>query len=269
MRNFYYFSLIFLSVSVFSCKSDTKSETENVKSKASLQLIFNQKVGDDVFVMDEYKYHADAGYDYKIVTLRFFTSEFVLYDTSGNNFQLDTFHYREADEPHAYTAEMVLSDMISPDTYDGISFLHGLDETYNKPISPMDTPSLPNNVNEYRDMYWPWQEQGQFHYMKYEGFYAAGQDTFAFKLHSGPTKGNQNYIKIDKLDFPSTTINAGDTLVVELIMDVDKWVNNDIVYDFKKYGSGIMDNQEAQDILKSNGKSVYSVGKVYVKKNGN
>ena len=114
-------------------------------------------------------------------------------------------------------------------------------------------------------MYWPWQEQGQYHYMKYEGYYVSGQDTFAFKLHSGPTEGNQNYIAIDKLNFQPIEVKSGDTLVIELFMDLDKWVNSDITYDFKKYGSGIMKNQDAQDILKTNGKNVYSVGNAFIK----
>ncbi len=234
------------------------------KETGVLKLVFDQKVKDKDFEFYKFEYKAKAGYPYEIITLRYFNSDFDLYKNDNSVVKLDTFHYREADKAHEYTKEMTLE--IPTGTYNGISFIHGLSDKYNKPIKGTEAHSLPNTVDEYLDMYWPWQEDGQYHYMKYEGAYAKDGDTLSFKLHMGPTNGNKNYITIDKIPFKSTTVNAGDTMVVTLVLDLNEFIENPVIYDFNKFGKGIMKVQEAQDILKKNGKNAYSVKKVEILK---
>ena len=235
------------------------------KETGFLKLVFDQKVKDKDFEFYNFKYKAKAGYPYEIITLRYFTSEYNLYKDDDSVVKLDTFHYREADKAHEYTRNMVVE--IPTGTYNGISFIHGLGDKYNKPIKGTEAHSLPNNVDEYLDMYWPWQDDGQYHYMKYEGNYAKNNgDTLSFKLHTGPTNGNKNFINIDKIPFENTTLNQGDTMEITLVLDLNEFIENPITYDFDKFGKGIMKNQEAQDILKKNGKTAYSVKKVEILK---
>ncbi len=249
--------LIFFSFLYSGCNKQ-KDET------AVLKVIFDHKVKDRNLEFYKFIYKAKAGYPYKIVTLRYFNSDFELYKDDNSILKLDTFHYREADKAHEYTREMILD--IPAGTYNGFSFIHGLGDKYNKPIKGTEKHSLPNTVDEYLDMYWPWQDDGQYHYMKYEGEYIAGNDTLSFKLHMGPTNGNKNYITIDKLPFDDTTVNPGDTMVITLVLDLNEFIENPETYDFNKFGKGIMKNQEAQDILKKNGKNAYSIKKVEILK---
>ena len=209
--------------------------------------------------MNEMIYKSKAGYPYDIKTLRYFLSEFAFYIDTSEALKIDTFHYVEATDNYKSTRTLHLGN-IPAGKYNGLSFIFGLDDTYNRPIGGMDPHSLPNK-NEYLDMYWPWQEDGQYHFMKYEGFYVAGKDTLSFKLHSGPTNGNSNYFKTDKLDFGPIDLKSGDTLNINLMVDIAKWIDGEITYDFDKFGKGIMKNQEAQTILKTNGKSVFSINK--------
>jgi hypothetical protein len=46
---------------------------------------------------------------------------------------------------------------------------------------------------------------------------------------------------------------------LDLVMDMNEWLQNPEIYDFEDFGHGIMGNQEAQQILKENGPSVFSV----------
>ena len=251
--------MFFLFIS--SCKKKGTDETKDVNTSAVIKINIDQKVRDQEFKMNDMIYMSKAGHPYDIKTLRFFLSEFSFYIDTSEALKVDTFHYVEAGDAYIKTKTLIL-DNIPAGIYNGFSFIHGLDETYNRPIGGLDPHSLPNDVNEYLDMYWPWQEDGQYHYMKYEGFYVNGKDTLSFKLHSGPTDGNENFIKLDKLAFDPVDLKAGDTLSIDLVMDMSKWIDGEIIYDFHKYGKGIMKNQEAQDILKANGKTVYSIGKV-------
>lgn len=245
---------------VFSISSCNNAK----KDYGSLKIVFDHKIGDKDFVLGKFIYNSKSGYKYETTTLRYFTSNFKLFKTDKSFIEYDTFHYREVGDKYKYTRELVF-DKFPVGKYNGISFIHGLDSQYNKPIKGNEASSLPNNVDEYNDMYWPWQKDGQYHYMKYEGAYIKGGDTLSFKLHTGPTNGEQNFIEIDKIPFKERNILKGDTLVIHLSMDLNQWIEDPITYDFNKFGKGIMNVQEAQDILKKNGKNVYSVVSVSVK----
>ena len=242
---------VILLCSISSCNNTNKDY-------ASLKIVFDHKIADKDFILGEFNYESKSGYKYKTTTLRYFTSDFKLFKSDNSFVQSDTFHYRELGDKYNYTRELVI-DNFPIGEYNGISFLHGLDLDYNKSIKGTEASSLPNTVDEYNDMYWPWQEDGQYHYMKYEGAYIKENDTLSFKLHTGPTNGEQNFVKIDKISFENKNILKGDTLVIHLSMDLNEWIEGPITYDFNKFGKGIMKVQEAQDILKKNGKSVYSI----------
>lgn len=259
--------IIVIGISIFStaCKNSNNKNTDLNNKTATLKVVFSHKVGDQAFKMNEMIYKSKAGYSYDIRTLRYFLSEFGLYVDTSEALKIDTFHYIEATEKYKNTHTLTLSN-IPEGTYDGFFFTMGLGDLFNRPIGGLDPHSLPNDVNEYLDMYWPWQEDGQYHYMKYEGFYVAGKDTLSFKLHTGPTNGNKNYFKPEKLSFDPVSLQAGDTLILNLTMDMAKWIDGAIVYDFNKFGKGIMKNQEAQNILKSNGSKVFALVKTELKK---
>ncbi len=245
---------------VFGCKKDEEK-------KGTLEIVFEQSVKDSPLKYGEYIYDCEAGYKYKVTTLRYFTSMFKLHTADGKTVNLDTFHYRDADANYNYTKSLVINDVPAGE-YNGLSFVHGLDETYNEPIKVNDSHSLPNK-EEYLDMYWPWQEDGQYHYMKYEGAYQLEDNDstklLSFKLHTGPTDGNKNYINIDKINFDNKELTENSKLVIHLNLDLNQWLENPTVYDFNVFGKGIMRNQDAQDILKANGKNVYSIPKVEMK----
>lgn len=250
------FVFLILSFLFFGC--------DNKDKKISLKIVFDHKVGDKDLTLNNYNFSNSLGYNYKVTTLRYFTSDFKLYNTNSSILEIDTFHYRDVDSLHSKTTELLFKDIVWPGTYNGFSLTQGLKEKYNRPISVTESHSLPN-VEDYNDMYWPWQEEGQYHYMKFEGWYKNGNSENAFKLHTGPTLGSQYYFEVPKISFPIVQVEEGDTLIIHLQMDLSKWIDGKQVYDFYKYGSGIMKNPEAQTLLKANGPSVYSISKVEIK----
>ena len=51
--------------------------------------------------------------------------------------------------------------------------------------------------------------------------------------------------------------NQNSNLVLE--MDINEWFQNPYVYDHNVYGTSIMQNQEAQQIIRENGRTVFRI----------
>ena len=72
--------------------------------------------------------------------------------------------------------------------------------------------------------------------------------------------GNQNYFNVE---LPVTSFSIDDnTWGIYLDMDLNEWLENPNTWDFEEFGPMIMMNQAAQTVLKANGASVFSVGRV-------
>jgi hypothetical protein len=140
---------------------------------------------------------------------------------------------------------------IPPGTYDKIRFVFGLDENKNVNNAYPDELDMIN-------FKWPSTLGGGYHYMRFEVTAdSLGKGKIKdFNLHTGATFGNQNYLRIT-LDMEDMVIDGND-YALDLIMDLNEWLQNPQIYDFERFGFGIMGNQEAQEVLKANGASVFS-----------
>ena len=88
-----------------------------------------------------------------------------------------------------------------------------------------------------------------------------------FCLHSGIGQiyqdGNvtgfvQNFFTVT-LPLNGFEITDGNVSSFTLTMNVNNWFRDPNVYDFNEWGGSIMQNQSAQEVLKANGKNVFSV----------
>jgi hypothetical protein len=62
------------------------------------------------------------------------------------------------------------------------------------------------------------------------------------------------------VDLPvNFAIEKNKTAKLNLTMNIDKWFSP-IVYDHNYFGSGIMQNQQAQEVIRQNGKNVFAAG---------
>jgi hypothetical protein len=119
-----------------------------------------------------------------------------------------------------------------------------------------------------RDMFWPDNIGGGYHYMKLNGKWLADDETikpFNFHLGIGQIYSGggmntdsitgfvQNYFEVELLN-SSFTINAGDTLYFEIRMNVENWFQHPNIWDHNYWGGMIMQNQEAMHQACENGK---------------
>jgi len=99
--------------------------------------------------------------------------------------------------------------------------------------------------------------------MQYEGRYdSLGSGTIKpFNLHTGPTFGADNSFVVE-LPFSQDVTIDGNTWEFELTMDLQEWLQNPNTYDYETFGLAIMPKQAAQDVLRENGKTVFSINKL-------
>lgn len=232
--------MVMLASLLAACKKDTVG---------SVEVRFNHRVGTEALELTTIKYLAKAGHSYSVERLKYYVSNLTLHRSDGTVVQADGPHYRE--EGIDETASLVLPDV--PDgKYTRLTFILGLDEATNK---PQGLPPTIQNIN----MEWPIPGEEGYHYMKFEGKYdSMGSGVVkTFNLHTGATHNKPFYVEVS-LSLDDLTV-SGNTWLVNLEMDLNEWLQNPNTYDFEQFGPGIMGNEAAQQTLKENGASVFSV----------
>jgi hypothetical protein len=124
-------------------------------------------------------------------------------------------------------------------------------------------PNAPENA-----MSWPTTLGGGYHYMKINGWWIASDGTQKpFNLHTGIGQlrdadgditgfvDNNFTVNLPVDDF---VIQKGEVTSLCLQMDVNQWFTNPHLFDFDVQGGSIMQNQTAQELLRDNGRSVFS-----------
>ena len=232
-----------------SCNKDAKPGNVTIyldHNVAGEALVFA-----DGLVMDYISKNGD-GFFYQIARLKYYISNVKLHQADGTTFDVAGVHYRNAKEEDTRT--LTLKD-VPAGNYNKITFTFGLDEATNVDGGLENTQT---NIG----MEWPIPGDQGYHYMKFEGKYASMIDGTIknFNLHTGPTKGNQNFIELS-LDLPTVAIDDN-TWDIHLEMDLNQWLENPTTWDFDEFGPMIMMNQTAQEILKANGATVFKIGDV-------
>jgi len=226
------------------CKSEVVSGT--------LELKLEETVGAEDLTFDNLAYESGAGHTYSVITLKYYLSRMQIRSKVGALLDLTDVIYCDARDPDS--GVLSVTDIPNGE-YTSLEFIFGLDDAMNVDGGLENTL---HNIN----MEWPIPGDQGYHYMKYEGkYYVYHSDTIrSFNLHLGPTGGNQNFFHVT-LPISSLAIN-GDNWRITLIMDVNEWLQNPNTYDFEVHGPAIMMNQTAQELLKENGETVFSVTSV-------
>lgn len=250
MKKLSLFSILFFSFSLGlllmpGCKKE--------KDPGFVQLNFDHLVGGKELKLNDTWYNCAAGHKFQVSRLKYYTSNFVLHAKDGSTFEVRKVHYRDVENPDTRTFSM---GEVPRKEYTSLSFIFGLDEVTN-----VDG-GLPNTITNI-NMEWPLPGDQGYHYMKFEGRWDSyGTGVYKnFNLHTGATGNNQNYVNISVPFDHGMKLEDG-TWEINLVMDLNEWLQNPIVYDFETFGPMIMANQDAQLVLKQNGADVFTVESV-------
>lgn len=240
---------------------DTNGGSETLET-IPVSYSFQHRVGDDALHTDgggdlafnEMRFTNAAGNRYAITRLEYIVTDLALVAADGSQVELAAAHYVNPTQPATLQGSEV---EVPKDTYVGIRFTFGIAGEENV------FGALPNTA-DFDAMLWPAAMGGgtdRYHYMRLEGNYEAEDGTHGFLAHTGPTAGN-DYSFTQEITFDGV-LNDPDAIILHLSMDVNAWFGATVVYDLREFEGGIMGNPEAQERLRANAPSVYTVNASY------
>lgn len=204
-------------------------------------------------VTDSLCYVNEADNRFMITEIQWFISKVTLVSEQGDEYVFGDVFYIDTNLPET---QILASPSLPCQKYVTMRFTFGLDEDGNV------TGRFPNPPES--NMFWPEPLGGGYHYMKLNGRYLNENGELApMNIHLGigqnedHTQFYQNHFSVElPIDL---RIEAGKDNLLCLDMNIDNWFRNPHSYDITTYGSAIMQNQEAQNLLKENGNDVFSI----------
>ncbi len=225
-------------------------------SAGHIKLNFSFFVDYDSLRLDTCLYRNAAGNLYEVNDVQFFISHVKLETTSGEVVEIadnQGIHYTDIRIPG--TLSWNIADAVPANGYKSVTFVFGLEGAQNA------TGLFPNPPEN--NMSWPDLLGGGYHYLKINGRWIdqAGVRQ-PFNLHTGKIADGSGFadntfavtLPLDKF-----TVQKGKTSSINLQMDVNKWFSDPYTFDFNVFGGSIMQSREAQEVLRANGRDVFSI----------
>lgn len=234
------------------------------KPTGRMQIDFSFVVDGAPLQQDAVLYTNAAGNLYSVTEAQYFISRVVLTRSDGTCVCLladHEAHYVDADI--LSTLNWCPGDDIPTGTYREIAFTFGLAPDLNVTNA---YPNAPENA-----MSWPAALGGGYHYMKINGWWLASDGVQRpYNLHTGigqqrDAEGqitgfvDNNFTVTLPLD--NFVVKKDEIAALQLQMDINQWFTDPHLFDFNVHGGSIMQNQAAQELLRDNGRSVFSCEK--------
>lgn len=250
-----YFSFILILTILFSA-------CQNKEKSGNIELNFTHKINNKDISYNKLIYTNAAGNLYQINEIKYFISS-VYFIKDNNQYVKVTdnsgIHYTDLN--YSNTLKWNIPN-IEEGNYTGIYFVYGLNEndnTSNRFVNPPES-----------NFFWPEILGGGYHYMQINGKFqdnSNGIKNMNFHTGIGRIYANadstayayiHNYFTVSlPVEF---TVTKNKTTTLSLCMNVENWFQNPYIYDHNFYGSSIMQNQRAQEIIRENGKKdVFSI----------
>lgn len=221
-----------------------------------IKLNFSFVVDNDSLRLDTCMYRNAAGNLYEVNDVQFFISHVRLETTSGEMVEIadnQGIHYTDIRIPR--TLSWSIADELPAEEYKSITFVFGLEGEQN---STGYFPNPPEN-----NMSWPDVLGGGYHYMKINGRWIDGSGVRQpFNLHSGKIATDSGFADNTftvTLPLSQFAVGKNSSADLTLLMNVNAWFSNPYLFDFNVFGGSIMQNREAQEVLRANGRDVFRV----------
>lgn len=230
--------LVFLGlILISSCK-----KTEVPPRFSSLIFEINHNVDGESVSLDPFQFSNDAGNLYTITDYKYYLSNIQFISNNGEIYTDPAIHLVDIKKNGSCS---FLLDSIPPGTYTTLSFDLGLDSIIN--VSNGLLNSI-DNIN----MAWPDMLGGGYHFLKFEGKTWINNSINGFAIHLGK---NPNKIHFS---FPihKKMIYWNEKLVLH--HNINEWFKNPLSYNFELHELYTMDNDSVMQVIKNNGKDVFS-----------
>lgn len=246
------FLLIFL---LFSCKKEENLTPE--KGKLKLQFAFT--VDEEPFQPDVMNYLNASGNLYEVNEIQFFISDLILYKKNGDSVIIkdnNSIHYVDYAIPS--TLLWNISDELLQGEYNSFAFTFGLSPAKNISNSFVNPPES--------NMAWPFVLGGGYHYMMINGKWKTEETNSVFHFHTGIGQiyDGEDIVEFVHNHFKVHIANSAFTIsdkptTLQLVMNINNWFTSPYDFNLDYFGGSIMQNQEAQALIKANGWDVFSI----------
>ena len=232
----------------------------NREKQGRLAICFTHTVDNKHIEYGKLIYTNLAGNQYQVDELKYFISKLILIDAEGKSVtvtQDDGIHY--VDNGHENSLYWNI-DKIPQRNYTAISFVFGLDEEDNYSRRFVNPPES--------NFFWPDFLGGGYHYMQINGWFIDKDEKKTnMNIHTGIGQIKDENGQISQfvhnyfiVTIPVTfSIDESYTTSLTFNMEIQHWFDAPNLYDFNEYGTKIMQNQHAQELLKENGKNVFNI----------
>ena len=244
-----------LIVSIFLAASCNKDE------KGSVEIVFTHTVDAAPVQFNELIYANAAGNQYQINEIKYFISKVIFVDEKEKSvtiLQNNGIHY--VDCSLAKTLHWIC-DEIPYGRYTSVSFVFGLDENDNKSNRFVNPPEC--------NFSWPEHLGGGYHYMQINGKFLNEDGSIQnINVHTGIGQlynDDNEIIKLTHNYFTVTLpvdVNINEDALLNILplnMEIQRWFDTPNLFNFNDFGTHIMQNQHAQELLKENGRDVFDV----------
>lgn len=240
---------------LFSCK---EPETEDPET-GNLKVQFSFMVDDETLIMDTMAYVNAAGNRYEVNEIKFFISDVYLHKANGDSIKVkhnNSVHYVDYDIPE--TLLWSITDEIPQGSYSAISFTFGISPDKNISNAYVNPPES--------NMAWPAVLGGGYHYMMINGKWQTDTTNSVFHFHTGigQIREGETITGFVHNNFNVQVPNSGFVIsespaLLNISMNINSWFTSPHDYDFNYWGGGIMQNQDAQVVIRDNGWDVFSI----------
>lgn len=231
----YFFALFIFFTFFNSCDTE---------EKIKISLEFRHFIDEENLELNSLIYSNSFQETYSIQRLLYVVSDIKFHCENGETVSLPKYHFVNLDNLDS----SILENISLPSFCTSISFTFGFSGAENS-----SNLYLNESDNFHNLMFWPDIIGGGYHYLKLEGkYYNSNQEEQFYNTHTGSLNG------IDYSFDYEFIINETNFSTVHVDMNINNFYNNPI-YSFEEYGSGIMQNEAAQQNIFNNLNDVFSI----------
>lgn len=246
--------------SLSSCDDEDEDPITPATPSQSASIRFNHMSGNDTLMLNTTNkpYTNALGQVYNVSKLRYLISNVTLHQLNGEEIEFDEYFFVDFSKPETFTFNP--SKSVPQGVYSGISYTFGFNEEDN-------TNGIYDELNAV-NWNWPGALGGGYHFMQLEGEFvdSSNNDSF-FATHMGTARkidstGTTYVANHFDVMIPNSEFTVGNVdFELEFTIDINEWYTNPVNWDFNVYGPGIMPIYEAQRLLNTNGRDVFTVKK--------
>jgi len=233
------------------CSDDKKDPVDPVPTTGAIMIQVEHKVGAADLELGTIQYTNAFGNEYGVNNLEYFLSDFAVMNDDGRQ-EVNGAYYVNAGDEGTHT---IMVEGVPAGHYHLLAFTWGLDDEDNV------TGALDGESSAIDNMFWPPNWGGGYHYMKLEGRFINSEGTeSAFATHAGrylaDSRDEPHFV--DEALTLHQNIVAGETLVLTLQMNVNRWYEGPNVIDLASHNA-IMNNKDRQDEIEQNCDDVFTL----------